>query len=338
MKTKKTLPYLRVLAAVASVALFVWMVSRIRLVTIRDQLHLLGSGFILLILLSGARHLLRAVAWQRCISPEERNLGLLDLFGLRVIGEAIMDMTPGGPLVSEPAKVLAVSLYMPALASASSVLIENLIYGFAALLFILSGVTIAFFEVAALHGFRWIAAGVVLGLVIIPVLFLYTIISRKTPVLGAILDYLKNKELNWTLLKRYDEDLRLLEASLHNFFVERWGILFSVLAIEFATNFTGVAEGFLILKATTTHSSFLAAYLLESASRAVQFACAFVPFGLGVQEGAAALTLRGVGYNASEGVTLAIIRRIRTVFWAGIGLVLAGKLAVMRKVEESGVS
>jgi hypothetical protein len=337
MKTKKTLYYLRILAPVASVMLFAWMVSRIRLASILDQLHLLGAGLALLILLSGARHLLRATAWQRCITPEDRNLGLLDLFGLRVVGEAIMDITPGGPLVSEPAKVLAVSRYMPAIACASSVFIENLIYGFAALLFMLSGVTLVLLEVATPQGFHWIAEGLALGL-LLAVLFACVIVSRKTPVLGTILDYLRNKGLKWTLLARHDRDLRTLEARIHSFFEARWSVLWLVLAIEFATNFTGVAEGYVILKATTAHPSFLAAYLVESAARAVQFACACVPFGLGVQEGAAAFTLRAVGYSASDGVSLSIIRRIRTVFWTSVGLVLAGKLSVVRRAAESGAS
>jgi len=317
--------------------LFAWMVSRIRLATILDPLHLLGAGFVLLILFSGARHLLRAAAWKLCISPEDRNLGLLDLFGLRVVGEAIMDMTPGGPLVSEPAKVLAVSQYMPAMASASSVFIENLIYGSAAVLFMLSGVTLVLLEIATPQGFHWIAGGLALGL-LLALVIACVIISRKTLVLGTILDYLRDKELKWTFLERHDQDLRTLEARIHSFFEARWGVLWLVLAIEFATNFTGVAEGYVILKATTAHSSFLAAYLVESASRAVQFACAFVPFGLGVQEGAAAFTLRAVGYSASEGVSLAIIRRIRTAFWTSIGLALAGKLSVVRRAAESGAS
>jgi len=212
-----------------------------------------------------------------------------------------MDTTPGGPLVSEPAKVLAISQYMPAIASASSVLIENLIYGFVAVLFMLSGVSLALIAIATPHGFTWFAGGLFLAL-LLSVLLVCVIISRKTLVLGAILDSFKDMELKWSFLERYDQDLRALEARIHNFFSARWGVLWFILTIEFATNFTGVAEGYVILKATTAHSSFLAAYLVESASRAVQFACAFVPFG------------------------------------AGIGLVLAGKLSAVRRVQESGAS
>lgn len=334
----KTFRYVRLLAAFASVALFVWMVSRTGLATILDQMRVLGTGLFLLIFLSGVRQVLRAVVWQRCIEPEARDLSLLDLFSLRLVGDAITEIAPGGPLLGEPAKVLAASQYMPGLSSASSVFIENVIYGFAALLFMLSGVTLALLDLATPHAFHWIGGGLFLGLLLLLTLIAWLIIGRRTLVLGRIGDYLKNTGLKWTVLERYGQDLRAFEESVHDSFANRRSILFLMLAIEFATNFTGVAEAHLILKATTTHASFTAAYLVESASRAVQFACAFVPFGLGVQEGAAAFTLKAVGYTVSQGVSLAIIRKIRTAFWAGIGLVLAGKLSVVRRAEESGAS
>jgi hypothetical protein len=336
MKRGRTSHFLRLLGAFASVLLFAWMVSRTGLGTILDQTRLLGAGLILLILLSGFRHVLRAVVWQRCIKPEDRNASLLDLFCLRLVGEAITDAAPAGPLMGEPAKVLAASQYMPGLASASSVLTENLIYIFAALLFMLTGVALALLDLATPRRFQWIGGGLFLGL-LLSMLLAWSIIVRRTLLVGRILDCLENNGLKWSLLKRYAQHLRALEEGVHDFFANRRGVLFFVLAIEFATNFTGVAEAELILKATTAHSSFLAAYLVESATRAVQFACAFVPFGLGVQEGTAAFTLKAVGYTVSEGVSLAIIRKIRTAFWAGIGLLLAGKFSVVR-AEERGVS
>jgi len=337
MKTRRTFYYVRLLAAVASVLLFAWMVSRTGLASILDQMRLLGAGFIFLILLSGVRQVLRAIVWQRCIEPEARDLSLLDLFSLRLVGDAITEIAPGGPLLGEPAKVLAASQHMPALVSASSVFIENLIYGFAALLFMLSGVTLVLLDLATPHGFHWIGGGLFLGL-LLSMLLAWSIIGRRTLVLTRILDYIKNKGLKWTLLERYAQDLRALEERVHDFFATRRRVLFFILAIEFATNFTGVAEAYLILKATTTHASFTAAYLVESASRAVQLACAFVPFGLGVQEGAAAFTLQVVGYTVSEGVSLAIIRKIRTAFWASIGLILGGKSSVAEPAEERGTS
>jgi uncharacterized membrane protein YbhN (UPF0104 family) len=126
--------------------------------------------------------------------------------------------------------------------------------------------------------------------------------------------------------------------SIYDFFVTRRSLFLYVLAIEIATNFTGIAEAYLVLKATTAHSSVLAAYLVESASRAVQLVFAFVPFGLGVQEGAAAATLQALGYAANEGVSLAVIRKVRTLVWAALGLLLAAKLSIAKPAEQGSTT
>src|SRR5258708_14385582 len=81
-------------------------------------------------------------------------------------------------------------------------------------------------------------------------------------------------------------------------------------------------------------SSVVAAYMVESTTRAVQLAFAFVPFGLGVQEGVAAATLQAFGYAASEGVSLAVIRKVRTLVWAALGLLLAAQFSIAKAAEQ----
>jgi uncharacterized membrane protein YbhN (UPF0104 family) len=280
---------------------------------------------------------LRAVAWRYCVGPEEGRPSLLDFFGFRLVGEGFNDMTPAGPLVGETVKVLAVSRRISAQSSASSVVIENLIYGLAAVLFMLSGVVLVLIEFATPHGFPWLAGGLVTCF-LVSMLLPYWLISRRILLVGGILNRLKDTGLRWASLERYEHDVQAAEESIHDFFRSRRGLFLGILAIEVATNFTGMGEAYLILKATAVQASVLAAYVVESASRAAQLAFAFVPLGLGVQEGVAAATLQGLGYAASEGVSLAMIRKIRTVFWAALGLLLAAKYYIVRTVEEESTT
>src|ERR1700691_3022558 len=100
---KKALRHLRTLASIASFALFVYVLQRSGPEAVLDKIRLLGWGFAFLILLSGARHLLRAVAWSYCV-PTPGRPDPLDLFGPRLVGEALNDLTPAGPLLGETAK------------------------------------------------------------------------------------------------------------------------------------------------------------------------------------------------------------------------------------------
>lgn len=330
---KKHLPHLQWLISVASAVLFVYLLHRTTPAALLEKARLLGWGFVLLILLSGARHLLRTVAWRSCVEPGRRRPGLLQLFELRLVGEAFNDMTPAGPFLGETVKVWAASKHMPAQSSASSVVTENIIYGLAAVLFMLSGMALLLLEVTMPHRMRLIAAGGVMALLFsmgVPT----WIINRRILWVGGILDRLKQKGVRWVTLERYEPNLRAAEKSIHDFFLTRRSIFLSILAIELATNFTGIGEAYLVLKATSAHSSLLAAYLVETTNRAVQLIFAFVPFGLGVEEGAAAATLRALGDGASEGVSLAVIRKFRTGFWAALGLILAAKYSFARPAAE----
>ena len=334
---KKNLRYLRPLASIASFALFVYVLERSGPAAVLDKIRLLGWGFALLILLSGVRHILRSVAWSYCVQTGGRRPAPLELLGPRLMGEALNDLTPAGPLLGEPAKIAVVSRLLPAQASASSLVIENLVYILAAVLFMLSGLGLALLKLATPHGLRWIGGELVICL-LAPIAVAGWMVSRRILLLGRTLDYLERVGLGWTFLEPHQHYLRAVERAIYDFFLTRRGIFLAVLGIEIATNFTGIGEAYLILKVTAGHSSLLAAYLAESANRAVQLAFSFVPFGLGIQEGAAAATLQALGYAASEGVSLAILRKIRTVFWAALGLLLAARYSIVRPAgEESSV-
>jgi glycosyltransferase 2 family protein len=322
-----TLRYLRLLASIASVALFIYVLQRSGPEAVLGKMRVLGWGFVVLILLSGVRHVLRAVAWSYCVQTDGPRPTPLTLLGPRIMGEALDDLTPAGPLLGESAKVVVVSRLMPAQAGASSVVIENLVYALAALLFMLSGVVLALLKLAALQDSRWIGGGLVICF-LASIAVVSWIVTRRILLLGRTLDYLKRRELRWAFLERHESSLRDVEQTIYDFFLTRRRLFLAVLAIEIATNFTGIGEAYLILKITAAHTSFFAAYLVESASRAVQLAFSFVPLGIGIQEGAAAATLQAFGYAASEGVSLAIIRKIRTVFWVAVGLLLAAKYSI----------
>jgi len=90
------------------------------------------------------------------------------------------------------------------------------------------------------------------------------------------------------------------------------------------------------LKSATAHASFLNAYLVESANRCAQLVASFVPFGLGVDEGTTTATLRSLGRSLSEGVSVAIIRKIRSLFWDFVGLGLAAHFMMARREQSRG--
>jgi uncharacterized membrane protein YbhN (UPF0104 family) len=325
--------YLRLGAAIASAALFVYLLRRTGPDAILQNIRVLGWGLVVVIVLSGIRHFLRALAWSYCIDDDGSRPGTLQLFGARLVGEALSDLTPAGPLLGEPAKAVAISRLIPAEAAASSVILENLIYVLGAVFFVLAGIVVAFFLVSDLRGFAWVGGALALCAGSCVVVAYWTF-RRKQYLLGTLPDSLKRVGWLGTFLERNERSIRAVDQIICAFFLNRRRTFLWVLAIEAVTNLTGIAEAYFILSSTAVHASLLGAFLVESAGRAVQFMFSFVPLGLGVQEGAAVVTLRAVGYAASEGVSLSLIRKMRSLFWAVAGVFVAARYSMASPAAE----
>jgi glycosyltransferase 2 family protein len=326
----RTSRYVSFFAAAAGVALLGYLLHRAGASTVVQTIRLLGVGFFILLTLSGIRHFLRAVAWRCCVDPGAPSQRLLNLFTLRLIGESVTDLSPAGPFLGETVKVWAVSKNIPARFGVTSVVIEDLIYSLGTGLFVLAGFLILLVSTARkLHLGKPGGVMILLALVTVAV----AIIGRQRNLLGKIFLRIRNTPSGQTLLARYGQTLRGWKTGIREFFRTRRKLLLAVVSIEIAVNVISFGETYLILRGATAHASFLNAYLVESANRCAQLVAAFVPFGLGVDEGTTTATLHSLGRTLSEGVSVAVIRKIRCIFWDLVGLGLAAHFMIARRAQ-----
>ncbi len=81
------------------------------------------------------------------------------------------------------------------------------------------------------------------------------------------------------------------------------------------------AEAWIIMRAANVPISFAGALAVETFSRVASFASAFIPANLGALEASSIAAVTAVG-AAAAGAPLALARRLRGLFWAGIGLAI----------------
>jgi hypothetical protein len=62
--------------------------------------------------------------------------------------------------------------------------------------------------------------------------------------------------------------------------------------------------------------------VFEALNRVEMLAFKFVPFRVGVDEALSGALAPALGASMATGVTLAIVRKVRNLFWAAIGLAL----------------
>lgn len=320
----------RVVAAAtttAGLALFGVLVYQTGPATIAASVRACGATFVALVVLSGIRHLLRTIAWQLCIDPAHRVVSFLDLFNIRLAAEAVTDLTFAGPVLGESVKALAMSRRIPATDSFSSIVIENLAYSVSVVLFVMSGVVVFLLGTALPQGTRFAVLGVGLAL-LTPIAAIQLAVSRRFLVLSAALDRLERRGVRLGPLERRRAKIREFEGRVVDFYTGRKGAVAALLAIELITNVTGVLEAYLILGVVEGHTSLYAGYLVESVNRVVNAVFPFLPLRVGVDEGGAALVFRALGYTTAAGVSLAVIRKIRSIFWIGVGLACMARYAV----------
>jgi len=88
----------------------------------------------------------------------------------------------------------------------------------------------------------------------------------------------------------------------------------------------GIAEVWYILsRLTGAFPNPVHAFLLESVSRLIAVLFKLVPFMMGVDEAGAQFVGHTVALAAGVGVTLAIIRKGRILFWTAVGILLVIK-------------
>ncbi|HKX83653.1 MAG TPA: hypothetical protein VJL58_05470, partial [Pyrinomonadaceae bacterium] len=104
---------------------------------------------------------------------------------------------------------------------------------------------------------------------------------------------------------------------------------------EAAFHLLGILEVWFILNRISGSTSFVSAFLLESVSRLITIVFKLVPFLIGVDEAGAQFVAETVAIGATIGVTLAIIRKGRILFWTAIGLLLIVKRGLsLRKLSQ----
>lgn len=320
-------------ALLGGLGLFVLLIRKTGFHLILTTVWHVGAWFLVLILFSGARHIVRTFAWHLSIEPGERRVKFLELLGFRVAGDAVTDLTFLGPVLGEAVKTVAVSRRMSAPHGASSVLIENLSYGLSVVFLIFSGLLIFFYEFAPSREIK-VAGSVGCLILALPVFAVSFLIVKRVRLLGALLERLKKSNFNRDFLERVEMKVALFEDNVHGFYERHKALSGLILLLEIVAGLAGILETYFILALTTSHASFLAAFIAEAALRMVNTVFAFVPMRVGVEEGGAALALGAMGYTVGEGVSLGVIRKIRTLFWVSAGLLILARTSLEEAQKE----
>lgn len=281
-------------------------------------------GFGVLLAIYAVRIVMRATAWKLSVY-DPYNLSLKDTIPAVIIGEAMSSMIPLGILISGTAKAVAVRKKVPLVVGLSSVATENLFYSFTTSVFLILG-ALTFVRGFALDETTTIAIDVLIGLIAAVIVFLALLIIRQWHFASETCEAIYRRGWLTGILEGGRMQVRLFENLIYGFYRRHPKRFLPICLAEAAFHALGVFEvWFILTRIVEPAGQFLNAFLLESVSRLITIVFKLIPFVIGVDEAGAQFVAETVGLGAAIGVTLAIIRKGRILFWTGVGLLILVK-------------
>lgn len=277
----------------------------------------MGYALPLALLFSGLWHLARTWAWAWCF-PQPRAVSFARLARVRLAAEAFSYLTLRG-IAGEPLKVVLLGDRVDARQATAAVALERLAYLIGTIVIVGIGSVLA---IAGLPLSRpWfrvfrafaIAAGVVSLFTAIVIAgrgtYLQSLLQRLDRVLGTSI----STGRIWRFVGAVER--QMLELVRGN------PLRLVVLLVATVAAYICMAlEAWVILRAVGVPISPNGALAVETFSRVASFASAFIPANLGALEASSLAAVAAVGVGG--GAALALARRLRGLFWAGLGLAI----------------
>ncbi len=310
--------------------LFCYLLWQLGWRTLAHDFRSVGWFLFLILAASGIRYVVRAVSWAAAFFPEERQ-SWRDLFGYRLAGEALNYLSIAGPLLGEPVKasMLRGIRFAPSL---GSTLLETTVNGVAAVLVTLLGIALLLLRhtpAAALRHAGYLAMAVLLLFVVgVP----YAL-KRRLPVLTW--PWKRLRRAPWLSSPVLGENLAIVEARMHRLSAERPGALWLIFLLGFVTQGLAILEIYAVMLPLGIAPAFSTVVIVEAVTKLVKAIFFFVPARIGADEGSTAGIFTLLGFAPAAGMTLALARRLRAIFWSGIGLAFLLSESVKPALEQS---
>lgn len=312
-----------ILFALLGLLLFAYFVRKAGVSEIIAGIRRLGMGFLLILAISAVRQVARSLAWTRCFEAPH-SLRFRDAFAARVMGDALGNIIPlASVAVSEPSKAAFVTDRVPLMASLAALALENIFYSLSVAILVFSGTAALLLSFSLPKPLRYASLGALAVTLVIAPLG-YFIIRRQLRFLSGPMSFLSSRGIAraWLIEKGIPRG-QTLEDRIYGFYSRNSNRLISIFLLEVCFHLAGVAEIYVTLYfISIVPPTLLTAFILESVNRVINVVFKFVPLRTGIDEAGTGMLSNVLGFTTAIGVTLAIVRKARDIFWTTIGVVL----------------
>jgi hypothetical protein len=311
---------LAALAVVLGTALLVWQVRETGTDNILRGMAAvgwMGAGGILL--LSFFRFVVRSTGWSALIAgetPPGRALAAM------LVGEALGSLTPLSFVVSEPAKAAFLASKRGGVttgAALAALAAETFIFGVSVAIYIILGAATLLYVYPVDEGLRM--AG------------LWALAGMSAALCGAAWMAWHKPALASALIRRvplkpaaaFADRVNAFERSAYGSTMHDSARVGVVIACATLFHLLSYLELWLTLWLITGESLPAAAFVLDTVGRLTNVLFKVIPLQLGVLQVGSELVARAMALPPGVGVTVALVRTVRVLFWSSIGVGLLAR-------------
>lgn len=294
-------------AALGGIVLFAYAIRNIGWGEVAAGIRRVGWGLLPILAISGLRFVVRAECWRRCMAPEVR-IPLGQAFRAYLAGDALGNVTPLGLIASEPTKVFLTRHHLATREAASSLALDLFIYAASVAAVIGIGLIALAVTIPLPAGVRELIA---VGLVAIAI---GAAVALRLA--GGTWDDGRGPRPEWRAR------LAALRQSVLSVSAGHPARLWRVFALHLGFHALALLEVFLTLRWLVGDVTVAQALMFSALDRLVVVVFKFVPLRIGVDEASSAGMAVLLGWGGAVGVSLAIIKKVRSLAWIGVGLLL----------------
>jgi len=320
---------LRFFAAVLGLGLLSYLVFRTGPGIVWRHLQAVGWGFVLVILLGGLSQLAKTCAWRQAFTCDIRGLSWSRSFVAQLISDGIGQFGVAGKVAGEGARISLLGRAVPLSNALSAGAIDGALHTFSAVLVTVLGIS-AILMIGPVS-VRWRVYAALLIAVLVSVVILAAVAVRnRWQLVGHATRAIGRLPRLHTWVGDKQPIIDSAEDNLLSFRDEAPAAFWATLIFNLLWHMLAALEVYIILRFTGAGFTVRSAFIVEGLTKVINLVGALNPGNFGTYEGGSMLIAKMFGVASTTGLTLALCRRARTVFWAGVGAIC---MIVMKKAE-----
>jgi len=323
---------LRFVAALLGLGLLGYLVFRTGPGVVWKQLEAVGWGLALIIILGGFSQFIKTCAWRQAFTCDISGLSWSRSFVAQLVSDALGQFGVAGKVLGEGMRISLLGSTVPVSSGLSAGAIDGGLHTFSAVVVTVLGIVATLMLAPVSVRWRVYAVLLIAGLTSVVILAAVAL-AHRWPLMGNAIRVIGRFPRLHTWVSSKEPIIDSAEHNLLFFHSEAPAAFWATLIFNLLWHMLAVLEVYIILRFMGTGFTIGGAFIVEGLTKVINLVGALNPGNFGTYEGGSMLIAKMFGVTSTTGLTLALCRRARTVFWSGVGALC---MVVMKRTEAPG--